>query len=175
MSKAQKYLPPVGFFFTVKLLRESAKTYQKVDAAFQEVTGISAEMQFDDIKEGGENRFVHKVPGRVKYDNLVLKRGVVVWPSDFGTWCRKGLKGGMLSTKDPDKVEPHSIQVQLMDAAKQGAPLMSWTFVNALPLKWEIGGLDAKTSGLAIETLTFTYQYFEASEQQNKRYLKVKK
>ena len=29
----------------------------------------------DDIKEGGQNEYIHRLPGRLKWSNLVLKRG----------------------------------------------------------------------------------------------------
>ena len=44
--------------------------------AFSECSGLSAEYEILEYQEGGENRFVHRLRGRVKYPNLVLKRGV---------------------------------------------------------------------------------------------------
>lgn len=160
MGSMIDYISPVGFYFTVRLLNEMNSEDQKVDATFQEVTGISAKMQSEEIKEGSENRFTHNVPGRVRYENLVLKRGLVVWPSDFGNWCKKTLQAGDLSTISNAKLEAKTIMLELLDPSNN-KPIMSWSFVNALPLKWDLTELNTQDNAIAIETLTLTYQYFE--------------
>jgi phage tail-like protein len=43
-------------------------------AYFRSVSGISVEIEVVEFREGGSND-VHKIPGRVKYPNLVLKQG----------------------------------------------------------------------------------------------------
>src|SRR4051794_40060584 len=43
---------------------------------FRECTGIGLEIETKEYMEGGSNDFVHKLPTRVKYPNIVLKRGV---------------------------------------------------------------------------------------------------
>ena len=43
---------------------------------FSECTGISVEIETKEYMEGGANDFVHKLPTRVKYPNIVLKRGI---------------------------------------------------------------------------------------------------
>ena len=47
-----------------------------VIGAFAECTGLSVEYEIFEYAEGGEQRFVHKFRGGLKYPNLVLKRGV---------------------------------------------------------------------------------------------------
>ena len=42
---------------------------------FHEVSGLSVEVEVIEFSEGGNNNFIHKLPGRVKYPNIVLKRG----------------------------------------------------------------------------------------------------
>jgi phage tail-like protein len=34
-----------------------------------------------------------------------------------------------------------------------------WTFFNAWPVKWSLGGLDAQKNEIAMETLEFAYTY----------------
>ncbi|MEM9261885.1 MAG: phage tail protein [Bacteroidota bacterium] len=160
MSAEDRKLPPPGFHFAVKILGGKAKDLSDFDAAFQEVSGISAEMQYDEIKEGGENRFVHRVPSRLSYENLVLKRGLVVWPSAFGTWC-KNMLAAKSTTQKQHWVELHDINVSLMGMVNgESKPIRTWTFLNAKPAKWEMSGFNAQESNLVIETITINYQYF---------------
>ena len=44
--------------------------------AFTEVTGLAVQMEIEEIAEGGNNESTIKVPGRLKWPNLVLKRGI---------------------------------------------------------------------------------------------------
>src|SRR3954447_25473177 len=43
---------------------------------FHEVSGVEVSFEVEEHEEGGENGFVHKLPGRITWPNLVLKRGV---------------------------------------------------------------------------------------------------
>ncbi len=159
MSKAKRKLPPVSFYFAVKLLGVTKRNKSQFDAEFQEISGITAELEFEEIKEGGENRFSHRVPGRVKYDNLVLKRGLVIWPSEFGNWC----KDTLTTTPGEDQrwIERRDINVYLMNRHQnKSEPIRTWSFVNAIPSKWEISNFNSQESNLAMETITFSYQYF---------------
>ncbi|MGI8768255.1 MAG: phage tail protein, partial [Propionibacteriaceae bacterium] len=44
--------------------------------AFTEVSGLAVTMEIEEITEGGNNETTIKVPGRLKWPNLVLKRGI---------------------------------------------------------------------------------------------------
>ena len=68
------YYPPWGFYYKV----EFSISQNKNDVRFQAVSGLSVEYDMEEFKEGGENRFTHKLPVRTKYADLVLKRGMGV-------------------------------------------------------------------------------------------------
>ena len=70
---------------------EPANTYRfdvTVDGAelgsFTAVDGLSAEYEVQTYEEGGQNGYVHKLPGRLKYQNIKVSRPVDgqsrVWP-----------------------------------------------------------------------------------------------
>ena len=67
------YYPPWGFYYKV----EFGISEDRNDARFQTVSGLSVEYDYESFKEGGENRFKHKLPVRTKYADLVLKRGML--------------------------------------------------------------------------------------------------
>ncbi|MET0909196.1 MAG: phage tail protein, partial [Ilumatobacteraceae bacterium] len=43
---------------------------------FREVSGLEVNIETEDVPEGGQNSFVHKLPGRMTWPNITLKRGV---------------------------------------------------------------------------------------------------
>ena len=58
---------PVVFHFKVEFGTGS----EDQDTRFQEVTGLGGEITTEEYREGGENRFVHRLPTGAKYGNLV--------------------------------------------------------------------------------------------------------
>src|SRR5215470_13745370 len=72
---AAGYYPPWGFYYSVEFVLGTPPVAD--DARFQTVSGLSVEYDYENFKEGGENRFEHKLPVRTKYADLVLKRGML--------------------------------------------------------------------------------------------------
>lgn len=151
--------PPVSFYFTVTILGLGAGT----DTSFSEVQGLGMERPMLEVKEGGENRFTHRLPERAKFGNLILKRGVLLPVSGLAVWCKAMLEsdldhpdlpGDLLDTP----ILTQDVIVSLLTA--DGLPLMFWHFVNAWPVKWEVSNLSADKNELAIETIELAYQYF---------------
>lgn len=140
------YYPPVGFYFEARVAGEAGD----VDASFAEVSGLDAEREVTDIKEGGENRFAHKVPGRASHSNLVLKRGLMLASSTLFDWCKTVLEDDLESA-----IETKDVSVSLLDP--DGSPLINWNITRAWPVKWQIAAFKAKDNEIAMETLELAY------------------
>ncbi len=139
--------PPVGFHFKVEFALGGVTDS---DVRFQEVSGISRELEVEPYKEGGENRFVHKFPVRANYPDLVLKRGLMM-DTALRKWCHKAIN-------DLD-IEPVTVYVKLLNDAHE--PLQTYVFHKAWPRKWSVSDLNAETSALVVESLELSYQYFK--------------
>jgi phage tail-like protein len=138
--------PPVGFHFRVEF--DIAGVVQ-ADSYFREVSGLNMELDEETIVEGGENRFVQRLPVRAKYPDLVLKRGLIK-DSALGEWCRAAIQDLDISTA--------TVWVTLLN--EQHEPLQSYCFVNAWPKKWSVSDFNAESSDIVIENLELAYQYF---------------
>lgn len=143
------YYPPVSFYFTVDIVDLGTAG----DSSFMEVQGLQAERDILEIKEGGENRFSHRLPDRAKYGNLILKRGVLLPTSGFGSWCK-----GVLESNFDTPISSTTILLSLLDA--NGNPLLSWNFIGAWPVKWSVSDLGADKNELAVESMELAYNYF---------------
>jgi phage tail-like protein len=139
-------IPPVGFYFKL--------TFNGEEYAFIEVSGISMEMETDEIVEGGENRFTHRVPISSSFSNLVLKRGIVSQNSELLRWCQNTLEGTL-----SNPITTNNVFVHLLDA--NANILRSWKFHNAYPVKYAVGPFQSETNEVAIETLELKYIYFD--------------
>lgn len=140
------YEPPVGFHFNVEF-DVSAATNR--DISFRDVAGLTMELETQSLVEGGENRFTHQLPGRAKYPDLSLKRGLLV---------DSGLKEWITDAIQNLQIRPATVWVQILNPDHE--PLKTFTIMNAWPKKWVTSDLNAESSALVIETLDLSYQYF---------------
>jgi phage tail-like protein len=113
---------------------------------FSEVSGLNIEIETEQIREGGLNNFVHNLPKKVKYNNLVLKRGMTVG-DDLLKWFTQ-CKDGNITRKNG--------AVTLMD--REGKVAKIWVFVSAYPVKLLAPNLNSKSdSDVAIETIELVH------------------
>jgi phage tail-like protein len=147
-SEADGY-PPSAFYFKVVF----GSTLTNSDNSFQEVSGISMEVDLEPIQEGGENRFVHQLPKGVKHPHLELKRGIASYDSPLVTWCQDVLEGDFM-----DAITTQSVSVYLLNADQQ--TLRGWVFENAFPIKWDVEAFNSTKNEVAIEKVTLSYNYF---------------
>lgn len=142
------YYPPVGFHFRVEFGLPGVGS-DSVEANFQEVSGLELTVGVESVKEGGENRFVHRLPNVPEYGNLVLKRGMLT-NSALIAWFQNGLESFIFV--------PIPVTVVLLNGDHE--PLTSWIFVNAWPAKWSVSGLNSMENGIVVDTIELSYDYF---------------
>jgi phage tail-like protein len=116
---------------------------------FTEISGLSAEVETLAYSEGGMNEFQHKLPTRVKYPNLVLKRGITT-KADLQKWFQKS----------HTQAERTGIRLSMLDQA--GTRLRTWSFVNAFPIKWTGPNFNTSQSSLAVEAIEIAHEGIEA-------------
>ncbi len=120
----------------------------EVVAFFQDCSGLSLEVEVQEVIEGGNNEFIRKLPGRIKYSNITLKRGI----SDnkqFIAW-RPRIEGGKII------VERKTVLIMLFSHA--GQTVKTWEVKEAYPIKWTGPDLRATSMEVAIETLELAHQ-----------------
>jgi len=141
--------PLTGFHFSVVF---EIFPQLPIDIGFQEVTGLSVnvDVDTDTYREGGENRFVHRLPGRTKYSDIILKRGVSL-VSGITAWCQDAIENF--------NFQPTNLLISLLD--ENHLPVTSWYVVNAIPINYAISGMNADQSQVLIETITLRYEYYK--------------
>jgi phage tail-like protein len=116
--------------------------------SFTEVSGLSVQIDVEELAEGGQNHFTHKLPGRMKWPNLVLKRGITDTDNLF-QWFASCSGDGLAA--GGNKIEPKHGSVSLLDA--KGKVVRKWAFVDAFPVKWTGPRLSASSRDVAVEEL----------------------
>jgi len=141
-----KEIYPVSFYFKL--------SFEGEDAGFQEASGLSKELNFEDVPSGGENRFNYRLPLISKSENLVLKRALIPSGSKLIDWCTETIDLGL-----SNGIETKDVTLSLLNA--DGSDLVSWTFYAAYPIKYSVSDFKSYENKLAIETIELAYTYFK--------------
>lgn len=120
-------------------------------AAFTEFRLPSLQVETIDVKEGGQNTYVHKLPVRVTVGTATLRHGI---SRDLTllNWYLQVLRGDLENAV-------RQVTVVLYDVSRQ--PLATWNFRNAYPVKWSGPSLKTDSNGVAIEEIEFVHHGFE--------------
>lgn len=132
--------PLVKFQFSVKIGDK--------EAMFQEVTGLSAEVQQIEYRAGNSNVFsAVKMPGLKKNGNIILKKGI--FKDDKAFW-------NIFNRIKMNTIERQTISISLLD--ENGEAAMSWTLLNAFISKITGADLKSNVNETAVESMELTHE-----------------
>jgi phage tail-like protein len=109
-------------------------------AGFSEVVLPAASADVIEYREGGDLS-IRKLPGRVRFGNLILRRGIST-SNELYQWWR---------TVETGQTERRDLTVTLLDEARN--PVKLWRLHNAWPIRYQPSTLLAEGRDVAIETL----------------------
>jgi phage tail-like protein len=115
--------------------------------AFQEVTGLGAQLEVVSYAEGGRNDSVHQLPLRHSWNRITLKRGVVRDPG-LWAWYVAGLADSLGARRDG----------AVLLLGTDGTPAAAWAFRGGLAAKWAGPDLHAEQNAVAVESLEIAHE-----------------
>ena len=140
--------PLLGFHFLVEFLAPGGgREFDEI--SFQEVSGMNVEIGTEELSEGGVNNYSHRLPGKVKFGNLVLKRGLVK-DEKMVKWVSDAVENYTF--------KPLTVHVSLLNADHKA--LIAWRFFRAWPVKWTTSDFKAQDNAVVIESFELSYQHF---------------
>jgi phage tail-like protein len=153
VSAARMALKKLGLRFDPGLtFRYYVEVEGIIDTEFSECSGLSMEREVKIVAEGGVNDFVHVLPGRVKYSNIILRNGIT-YSRELWRWFRQGIYSG--------KVERLNMSIILGNA--EGKKVKHWDVIGAYPVKWSGPELRADSEIAAIETVELAHHGLDLS------------
>ena len=141
---AEREDPLVGFHFGIEI-------QGVVNGFFTECSGIGSEQEVIEhkvVSESGQE-VVMKLPGRLKWENITLKRGITS-SMDIWDW-RKQVEDG-----DVDGAR-HNGSIVMYDQ-RLGA-VARWNFENAWPVKVTGPQPKSDSNDIGVEELTIAHEY----------------
>lgn len=97
----------------------------------------------EQVKEGGQNTFVHQLPGQRKPGNVTLKYGLTK-QHELLDWYADMMSEDFKSTSK-------TVSITLLDS--RGRPVLIWNLHDAYPVKVTWPELKAGDNAVAIQTL----------------------
>ena len=140
-------MPPAG-------RRDPFKSYSflvEIDgiasAAFKSVSGLGAEAEVIEYREGSDAlSSSRKLPGRVRYPNVTLTRGITT-SLDLWNWWQTVVDG---------TVERRNVVLVLLDDTR--TPALRWVLRNAWIARIEVSELDAGKNEVAVESIELAHE-----------------
>ncbi len=119
--------------------------------SFTGCEGLVAEYEVYEYQEGGNNAFVHRMPGRLKYPNVKLTRAVDRDSGKLAAWF----------TSLEQAVQRKTAKVTAYDGNRKA--IATWSLTEVWPVKYSGPSLAADGSGAASETLELAHHGFRLS------------
>lgn len=119
--------------------------------AFTECTLPNMQIETEDLIEGGQNEYVHKLPIRAKPGPVTLRYGLMRG-NYLLDWYMEVLQGNFQNALRTVTVTLHDPKLQ---------PVSVWTFSRAYPIKWSGPTLKAGEQAVAIEVLEIAHHGFQ--------------
>jgi len=122
-------------------------------AQFQEVSGLSSELDVIELKENtSDGKFiVHKLPGNRRAPSITLKRATNT-SKDLWDWHQKIYEGNV-----SDARKNGSVVLYTYDHSEVGR----YNFMNAWPSKVSTGTLNAGSNDVLMEEVTIVCEELE--------------
>lgn len=145
MATGDRVDPFRGFNFRVEI----ANTSQAV-AAFREVSGLNSTADPIEYRVGNsKDLHVQKLPGLLKYQNLVMKWGITL-NEELWLWYKQIVNG---------IADRRNGAVVLLDEV--GADVLRWNFTDAWPTKIEWPSLNATANEIAVNSFEICVEKLE--------------
>ena len=111
---------------------------------FTQCSGLEMKVDVFEYAEGGNNEFVHQLPGQVSYPNLILERGLTN-------------EDAVLKWFNATRTQPQLKEVTITFQTHMQQPIRTFTFADAFPVRWTGPSSHAGSATVALETLEIAH------------------
>lgn len=141
--------PPAGENHNMPVANVNSRYYVQIDnvtkAVFSEISGLQMETELMEYAEGGNNEYIHRLPGLTKTGNVTLKRGITVDNELFKWYLR--VSQGIMDLRT----------VTITVYATDGKQVVRWELLRAFPCKWSGPQMAAGGETVALETVELAH------------------
>lgn len=139
--------PAVGYRFKIEVEGRDLGTFTKVE-------GLGAKYDVLAVKEGGQNGFVHKLPGRIEFDDLKLTRPVDGSSGELAAW----FTSYQSAVRQQGRLELATASITAYDGTD--TVVATWSLKGVFPTRYSGPSFEAGSAKLLTETLELSHQGF---------------
>lgn len=125
--------------------------------SFKEVSGLQLTVETLEYVEGGQNQFVHRLPGVMRWPNLVFRRGLVSSDALF-QWVGKTSGDGFAANQNTLTRATGAVTV----IGDGGQRLRSWQLDGVFAVAWSGPTLSVDLNDPLVETLEVAHNGFKS-------------
>jgi phage tail-like protein len=134
--------PAIGLYFKVTIDDHDL-------GSFTSCKGLSFAVAVEPVEEGGNNGFVHMLPGRITYSNVTFTRAINRDSAKLARWFAS--MNGQISRT--------TASITALSADGDQA-IATWTLQGVIPVRWTGPDLDAERGGVATESFEIAHHGF---------------
>ena len=124
---------------------------------FREVQGLEVTVAVHELREGGQNSYSHRVPGRMSWPNVIFRRGLTEGNALFD-WLSRSSGEGFAAAKD--SLTRSTGAVTAIDGL--GTRLRTWELIDVFPVRWKGPEFSVGSQSPLEEELEITHHGFRA-------------
>lgn len=124
---------------------------------FKEVHGLEVTVGVTEVREGGQNGFSHRLPGRMTWPNVVLRRGLTEGNALFDWFARSSGEGFAAASH---KLTRSTGAITAADHT--GTRLRAWELIDVFPVRWKGPDFSVGSQDPLEEELEITHHGFRA-------------
>ena len=135
--------PVIGFYFELEL-------GGAVIGNFDECSGLGSEHEVIEYRDASQPaHIIIKMPGRLKWENIVLKRGIT-GSMDIWDWRQKLIDGDLAAARQDGSIVMYD---------RRRKEVARWNFRRGWPAKISGPQPAADRNGIGVEELTIAHEY----------------
>ena len=122
-----------------------------VAGMFEGVEGLGSDTEVIDVKavDGQGKDYIQKIPGRTKFTDVTLKRGVTKL-KDIWIWRKMVEDGDIVGARKNATITAYD---------QSGQPVATWQLRNAWPTKVSGPEFKSDSNAYGIESVGITFEY----------------
>ena len=157
MATLSEPLKTFRFLVTVEYDPIEKEDSGVIVAAFSRFSGIKMHTDTVRIRSGSERRgVIDTVPALTSFENVTLEKGVI-GDDDFLKW---------ILAVAPNSIAPptgtlatRTINIEALD--DKGDSVITWSLISAMPVAYELDGMDGTRSEVLCESIEFEIKGFK--------------
>lgn len=163
-ADSERFDPLKNFNFAVTFSWKNGNSFMSSNFGFNKVSGLKADVDVVEYREGGDNLSVRKMAGLVKYDPVTLEKGVTdnseMWEAFKLMFNLDDISGNATEASSADSDGYRGTLVIDLKNRKSNI-VRSYELRRAWISTYEVGDLDAQGNTVVVEKITIQHEGFK--------------